>query len=55
MHINLVRAERSDRWQPQVVAELAAVDESVRVHVLPNAGHWVHVVRELSKTLGCYG
>ena len=62
MRIDLVKAERSDRWQPQVVAELAGVDKLVGVHVLPDAGHWVHVVRKESdiwgakceNTLGCY-
>jgi len=43
--VHLVRAGRSDRWPPEVVAELDALAPDARgtVHLLPNAGHWVHV------------
>lgn len=51
MEISVVRAEKSDRWDPNVVQQLESVasrqgDRSegrVSLHVLPNAGHWVHV------------
>lgn len=51
MEINIVRAEKSDRWDPDIIQQLEdlssrRVDETngkVCVHVLPNAGHWVHV------------
>ncbi|KAK6147229.1 hypothetical protein DH2020_018141 [Rehmannia glutinosa] len=44
-------AEKSDRWDPDVIRQLEHVaskrvgdtDGKVSVHVLPNAGHWVHV------------
>ncbi|GFQ04873.1 alpha/beta hydrolase domain-containing protein 11 [Phtheirospermum japonicum] len=51
MEIAVVRAEKSDRWQPDVVQQLERVaskrvgdgEGKVSVHLLPNAGHWVHV------------
>lgn len=52
MEIAIVRAENSDRWDLDVIKQLESlattkrVDETegkVSVHVLPNAGHWVHV------------
>lgn len=51
MEITIVRAEKSDRWNTDVIQQLEClaskqVDQSkgkVSVHVLPNAGHWVHV------------
>ncbi|KAL2509115.1 alpha/beta-hydrolase superfamily protein [Forsythia ovata] len=51
MEIAIVRAENSDRWDSDVIKQLESlaakrVDETegkVSVHVLPNAGHWVHV------------
>lgn len=51
MEIDIVRAEKSDRWDPDTIQQLEGlssgrVDETngkVSVHVLPNAGHWVHV------------
>lgn len=51
MEIAIVRAENSDRWNTDVIQQLERlasrrVDESkgkFSVHVLPNAGHWVHV------------
>ncbi|XAR64716.1 Protein phosphatase methylesterase-1 [Bertholletia excelsa] len=50
MEINIVRAERSDRWDPDVIQRLEnlarrGADESTGkflLHVLPNSGHWVH-------------
>jgi pimeloyl-ACP methyl ester carboxylesterase len=41
----LVVAERSDRWTPELRARGRALPESARVHYhqLPNSGHWVHV------------
>lgn len=43
--VHLVRAGRSDRWPPDVLAQLDALPHDARgtVHLLPNAGHWVHV------------
>ncbi|XP_047334893.1 protein ABHD11 [Impatiens glandulifera] len=49
--INIVRAENSDRWLPDVLQRLESLDSHVSddnmgkvfVHVLPNSGHWVHV------------
>ncbi|XP_057549591.1 uncharacterized protein LOC130827762 [Amaranthus tricolor] len=51
MEINIVQAEKSDRWQPHVVQRLRALSNKERdksegtfsLHVLPKAGHWVHV------------
>lgn len=54
LEISIVRAENSDRWDPGVVQQLESlvaaqkVDQSegkgkVSVHLLPKAGHWVHV------------
>jgi pimeloyl-ACP methyl ester carboxylesterase len=42
--VHLVRAGRSARWTPDALAaaERAAADGAI-VHVLPDAGHWVHV------------
>ncbi len=43
--VHLVRAGRSDRWTGEVIRKLDELPPSARgsVHVLPNAGHWVHV------------
>ncbi|KAL8140980.1 hypothetical protein V2J09_007001 [Rumex salicifolius] len=49
--ISIVRAENSDRWDSGVIQRLESLsrrprDESkgkLSVHVLPKAGHWVHV------------
>jgi pimeloyl-ACP methyl ester carboxylesterase len=43
--IQLVVAERSDRWTPELRARARALPQSTRVvyRELPNAGHWVHV------------
>lgn len=51
MEIAIVRAEKSDRWDPDVIQQLEHVaskrdretEGKVSLHVLPNAGHWVHV------------
>jgi len=42
----VVVAERSDRWAPQNRARLQHLVESggqAKLHVVPNAGHWLHV------------
>lgn len=42
----VVVAERSDRWAPENRARLLALAEAnpgTRLHVVPNAGHWLHV------------
>jgi esterase len=41
----LVVAERSDRWTPELRAQARALPAHARVvyHELPNSGHWVHV------------
>ncbi|KAF8041881.1 hypothetical protein BT93_A0471 [Corymbia citriodora subsp. variegata] len=49
--IAIVRAEKSDRWDPDVIQQLERLSSlgrdrsegKVSVHVLPNSGHWVHV------------
>lgn len=46
-----MRAENSDRWDPETVLRLESLDAQERggsegkvaVHVLPKSGHWVHV------------
>ncbi|XP_021892548.1 protein ABHD11 [Carica papaya] len=51
MEIAIVRAERSDRWDPDVIERLERLANQradlsqgkVSVHILPNSGHWVHV------------
>ncbi|KAM0990043.1 hypothetical protein ACFX13_008719 [Malus domestica] len=51
MAIDVVRAENSDRWDPDVVQRLGSLanreangsEGKVSVHVLPKSGHWVHV------------
>lgn len=42
----VVVAERSDRWLPENRARLQALVEerhTAKLHVVPNAGHWLHV------------
>jgi esterase len=41
----IVVAERSDRWAPENRARLQKLvqETAVRLHVVPNAGHWLHV------------
>ncbi|KAI3434031.1 AB hydrolase-1 domain-containing protein [Psidium guajava] len=49
--IAIVRADKSDRWDPDVIQRLERLSSpgrdrsegKVSVHVLPNSGHWVHV------------
>ena len=41
LSVHLLRAERSDRWTPTMVARLEAA--GVDAPVLKDAGHWVHV------------
>ncbi|MFN3196824.1 MAG: alpha/beta fold hydrolase [Bradymonadia bacterium] len=42
--IKLLRAARSDRWTPEIIARFEEIaSEHVSVHLLPDAGHWVHV------------
>ncbi|XP_078441133.1 alpha/beta-Hydrolases superfamily protein [Wolffia australiana] len=53
LRVEIVCAENSDRWTPQVAARLDSlanrwqsdgiVKGKTRVHVLPKSGHWVHV------------
>lgn len=44
VRIDIVRAERSARWTPEVLARLATLrSREVSVHLLRDAGHWVHV------------
>ena len=38
--VHLVRGERSDRWSPEALSRLANTRHG---HVLPDAGHWLHV------------
>lgn len=42
VELHLVRAARSDRWSEEECARLQALDPA-RAHVLPEAGHWLHV------------
>ena len=41
--VHLVRGARRDRWTPPALAELDGLPPNVHLHVLPDAGHWVHV------------
>lgn len=41
--VDVVRAERSERWSDEELARFAAAPPTLRLHVLPNAGHWLHV------------
>lgn len=42
--IEVVRAGRSDRWPDEVLERFTSeASPLTRLHVLPNAGHWVHV------------
>lgn len=41
--IHVLRAERSDRWSDEVLARFQHASPDVHLHLLPDAGHWVHV------------
>jgi len=43
--VHLVRAEQSDRWSSRELERAEAADASGQIawHVLPDAGHWLHV------------
>lgn len=42
--VHLLRAGREPRWTPALLAALAAADHPrLHVHLLADAGHWVHV------------
>ena len=41
--IDVVRAERSERWSDAELARFAAAPDDVHLHLLPDSGHWVHV------------
>ncbi|PHT71090.1 hypothetical protein T459_26194 [Capsicum annuum] len=49
--IAIVRAEKSDRWDPETVQKLERIasngtgesEGNMSYHLLPNSGHWVHV------------
>lgn len=41
--LHVVRAGQSDRWTPALLERLAGCPPAVTVHVLPDAGHWLHV------------
>lgn len=43
VQVLVVRAGRSDRWTPPVLAGFAQLPAQVRLRELPNAGHWLHV------------
>ena len=46
VHIDVIRAERSQRWPPEVLARFAAMRHGqTHLHMLANAGHWLHVER----------
>lgn len=43
LQVHILRAGRSDRWIPSVVARLEALPANVTSPVLADAGHWVQV------------
>ncbi|KAG8501153.1 hypothetical protein CXB51_003232 [Gossypium anomalum] len=51
LEISIVRAEKSDRWDADVITQLERLASpegdgsagKISVHVLPGSGHWVHV------------
>lgn len=45
LHIDVVRAERSERWTDAELQRFAELpqDCATRLHLLPDSGHWVHV------------
>ena len=40
--IDVIRADRSDRWLPADLARFAHIQAPTRLLVLPDAGHWLH-------------
>ncbi len=40
--VDVVRAERSERWAEAELSRFAAALPGLHLHVLPDAGHWVH-------------
>lgn len=44
LQVHLLRAARSDRWSPALLAALDALPAGAptQLHLLPEAGHWVH-------------
>ena len=48
--VDVVRAALSPRWTPEVVAAFAELPVQVRLHVLADAGHWLHVDNPLGLT-----
>ena len=42
--VHLVRAARSDRWSPELITALEGLPAGApgRLHLLPDAGHWLH-------------
>lgn len=43
LRVNVLQAQRSDRWPAEIVARLDAIGGDLHRVLLPNAGHWVHV------------
>jgi pimeloyl-ACP methyl ester carboxylesterase len=56
MNVDFVQAAKSDRWTPEILSELKTIVHDskkteqgskgggeVKLHVLPNAGHWLHM------------
>ena len=51
--IGIVRAEKSDRWYPEILSQLEEIAQAnntprsnvgtISYHILENAGHWLHV------------
>lgn len=45
--LHFVRAANSDRWTPSILERLdravSSRPETVKLHLLPDAGHWLHV------------
>lgn len=45
--VHLLRAERGERWSPEMVERGESIPPArgVRLHLFPDAGHWVHADR----------
>ncbi|MCB9764800.1 MAG: alpha/beta hydrolase [Alphaproteobacteria bacterium] len=41
--VHVVRAARSDRWSPEELGRFEVIRHRLHLHVLPDAGHWLHV------------